>query len=386
MDQAVYKFPQGFWRVGARKFINKYEAYLFATEQRLKVEFCYFTHVWETFDRALLDKFTLKELYKQRAQQLRDSYDYLILYFSGGSDSYNVLRSFVDNGIKLDEVCVKWSTPGIESKRNIYSPNTTEKSAFNYASEWDYAVKPTLQWLADHHPEIKIEIVDWFKNGTSLEESFSMVNHWHDIELPSLAVWSPSENKLVGQGKTVGSIYGVDKPSIYLEDQNYYIRFFDSTLCMATPNPCNVYGVEYFYWSPKLPILAFEMANQIVKHYATNTEFQKYQVTADNWLFLENQGNDVYQFQETHHKAILYDTWDGRFQSDKPIKLDRTDKNFWIVESQELKKYKEEFQDSFDLRAKMLRSTGQWSLVDHFNDTRLYTKLRTKHFFLRRNE
>ena len=104
----IESYPQGHWIVGEQKFINKYEALLFATRKNLPVHYKFFNEVWEKFDRSQLGKFSLQEVYKQRAQQLRDQYDYLILYFSGGADSYNVLRSFIDNNIKLDEVCVKW--------------------------------------------------------------------------------------------------------------------------------------------------------------------------------------------------------------------------------------------------------------------------------------
>lgn len=50
---------------------------------------------------------TLKELYKQRAHEIRDSYEYVILFLSGGIDSRNVFESFYYNNINIDEiVCV----------------------------------------------------------------------------------------------------------------------------------------------------------------------------------------------------------------------------------------------------------------------------------------
>ena len=46
------------------------------------------------------------ELCRQRAQELRDSYNYIRLSFSGGADSLTALHSFVDNNIHLDEIVV----------------------------------------------------------------------------------------------------------------------------------------------------------------------------------------------------------------------------------------------------------------------------------------
>jgi len=49
-------------------------------------------------------KKSLKELMRQHAQLIRDSYDYIILYFSGGSDSTTMVNAFLDNNIYVDEI------------------------------------------------------------------------------------------------------------------------------------------------------------------------------------------------------------------------------------------------------------------------------------------
>jgi len=148
-----------FWQVNEKKFNNKFDALLEATRVKANVTFHYYDDIFESVDKSLLGKHNLDKLYRSRAQQLRDEYDYLILYFSGGSDSYNILKTFLDNDIKLDEICVKW--PMVVVDKQLYTPNTTDKSAFNYLSEWDYAIKPVLDQIKISHPEIKIEIADW---------------------------------------------------------------------------------------------------------------------------------------------------------------------------------------------------------------------------------
>ena len=59
-----------------------------------------------TWDKTPVED--LQTLYKQRAEQLRDTYDYLVLAWSGGSDSNQMLWSFFNNGIYPDMV-VTWS-------------------------------------------------------------------------------------------------------------------------------------------------------------------------------------------------------------------------------------------------------------------------------------
>lgn len=357
--QFIENYPQGHWEVADQKFINKYQALLYATKTNNSVQFRFFDDVWQNFDRSLIGKFSLDQLYKERAQQLRDSYDYLILYFSGGADSYNVLRSFLDNGIHLDEICVKWASDVID--RGIYVPNTEEKTAVNYLSEWDYAIKPVLEEVAQKHPNIKIEIVDWFKDRKSIgtEDTFGLVNHWHDVEVTSLAVWSPNEVKLTEQGKKVASIYGVDKPKTYFEDNKNYMWFCDSATTMGTPYPGNIYGTEYFYWTPKFPILAFEMASAAIKVFKREKELSELAFTKD----VKNSLEMFYFKQKEQQKFlrhVLYTNWTDRFQAEKPLRLNRSDKHFWLWQYPELKEFKDRYEYMAAEHLSQLRPNLMW--------------------------
>ena len=345
--------PQGYWKVGDQKFLNKYEALHHASKVKVFLTFHYFDEIFAKVNRNDLGKFTLDELYKQRAIQLREKYDYLILYFSGGADSYNILRTFLDNNIRLDEVCVKWPKKVLDANVSVYNPNTLDTSAFNYISEWDFAIKPVLAEIAQTHPGINIEIVDWLPDeNVNLEKCFETVQHWHDIELPSLAVWSPSEERMVSQGKRVGSIYGSDKPYINFDKHSAYMVFNDSALAMGTTNPYNSYGPEFFYWTPDLPILAFEMANQVAQWYLNNPHF----VNMYGWRNKTSYANMTYIMQQKLYRNILYSTWTNRFQTDKPLHGERTDKQNWILKVPELKRYREQFMSIKDDYVKSLHS------------------------------
>jgi hypothetical protein len=374
----IENFPQGYWKVLDKKFINKFQALRFATDCLKPVQYIYFDDVWKNFDRSLIGKTSLKELYKQRAQQLRDSYDYLILYFSGGADSYNVLRSFIDNGIHLDEICVKWAKDVID--KDIYTPNTIEESATNYLSEWDYAIAPVLQEVSQKHPNIKIEIVDWFTDKLSIgrENVFATVNHWHDCEVPSLAVWSPREFELTEKGKKVAGIYGVDKPQTMFEGDSAYMFFLDSATTMGTPCPANIYGTEYFYWSPNFPALAFEMANTAITAFKTQQELAEFKFTSDiksdARTFAFKIGN-----QQRMLRHIIYETWTDRFQARKPDQLDRSDKHFWLWKYHELSTFKDSFREMSNAHYDMIGS--YYILADKVTGKRLYRPFGTeKHF------
>jgi len=384
----VQNYPQGYWQSSDKKFINKYDALLHITNNNLPLpSYKFFDAVWDNFDRSLISTISLKELYRQRAIQLREKYDYLILYFSGGADSYNVLRSFIDNGIKLDEICVKWCNDTLTANTTIYTPNTIDSTAWNYLSEWDYAIKPVLDEISKSHPEIKIEIVDWFKTKGLIgaEESFKIVNHWHDVEVPSLAVWSPNEEKLVSQNKRVGSVYGVDKPNLWFDNaNNAYLFFSDGGTTMGTPNPCNIYGTEYFYWAHEFPLLTFEMANQAALAFKKDKELFEVRYRKeikgseidDNWSKWET----AFQIQQKKLRHILYDNWTDRFQVLKPQTLNRSDKHSWIYKHTELSKFKDSYADMIKQHIGQLRKDCY--TIDKNGAGSLYTFIPTKIFFV----
>jgi hypothetical protein len=371
---------QGVWEVQDSTFEKKYDALVYATEINAPVNFNFFNDVWDNFDKKLLGTVPLQELYKQRAQQLRNKYDYLILYYSGGSDSYNILRTFLDNGIKIDEICVKWATKVLERERNIYTPNTEDTSAYNYLSEWDYAIKPVLDELAKTNPEIKIEIVNWMDDRFLKDPHamFDFVNHWHDIELPSLATWSPSEAKLIAEGKTVGNIYGVDKPYVIFGEKETLMYFSDACTAMGPPNPINPTGVEFFYWAPDLPHLAWEMGYQTMLAQENNPALldikfsSKIKKDPVQW-------NANYQRQQKEMRYVLYDNWIDVFQTMKPEMMDRSDKHAWIYRDPELKEYRETFHRIMNER---LADVGEY-LLRRRHDTVMFKLIKTKAFVLR---
>ena len=337
---------EGFWQVGATKFKNKFPALVHATNTSQEVKYIYFDDIWKSVDRRSLGKKSLKELYKERAVQLRDSYDYLILYFSGGADSYNVLRTFIDNNISLDEVCVKWPMAAIRA--NVYKPNVQDASARNTLSEWDFAIKPVLDWLSKNHPQIKINVIDWADKLSPeiyTEDLWHGVNTWNDIEIPFMLTYSGSESLKLNKGKNVGSIYGIDKPVLAYKDGKWFTSFLDTGAGMGIPSQENRYGTEYFYWSPKFPILAMEQAYQLSSYIDKNLYLRQYYYSDVSKDWSPDFRLLSTKMQNSVAKQVLYDNWTNNFQANKPNIADREDKHFWIFEHPELTKCRDSFLD-----------------------------------------
>jgi hypothetical protein len=128
----------GFYRVGDKKFYNKTLALLENFQTKEDVHWIFNNKVYGSIDWTIPVETPLSELYKNRAQQLRDQYDYLVLYFSGGADSANILHAFVENNIFLDEIVMHLPKP-------VTSFNDTDLSNGNYYSEIKYSAIPILE-------------------------------------------------------------------------------------------------------------------------------------------------------------------------------------------------------------------------------------------------
>jgi len=268
----------GYWETQGLKFESKYYALRHATIHNSEVWFKYHNEVWTAFDRSVLGKIPLNVLYRTRAQQLRDKYEYLILYYSGGADSHNVLRSFLDNSILLDEICVKMPKHILDGK--YYSPNKIDLTARNYWSEWDYSIKPTLDVISQQHPNIKINIKDYIGNSTTknIELLFEKSNHIRPAAMLYSDSVSDSDLVVSDSGKTVGHIFGTDKPLLLQKENAAYMFFNDFALSTTTSGPSNHENGECFYWAPDFPILPFEMAYQTSEYYNLNPNDRKFKV------------------------------------------------------------------------------------------------------------
>lgn len=323
--------PFGHWHVKDKLFYTKREAFEYAsTLPDASIVWRYYNEVFDGYDTQNLGKIPLQLLYPARAKQLRESYDWLTLNYSGGSDSHNILMTYINNGIKLDHVYVNWPMKTVDNK-TVYVPNTADKSSRNLLSEWDYAIKPTLDWLKTEHPDILIEVGDWTQDLNEKqyrEENFMRAaTYWGAGSLFRNLNQSAVARKKVDAGLKVADIYGFDKPHLFLHPDNVTVSMFFHDVAFQTAT--NATGTfEPFYWTPHLPELAFEMAHVNFKWYNNNPKARKYLRTYPMKVSREivNEYNN-----ELCRKICYPHTWEiNKFQSGKPWQGIRTDRDFWI--------------------------------------------------------
>lgn len=384
ISNSFLDFKYGCWISNGIPFLNKIKALTHCSQfGNTDLKFYYHDHIWDNFDLSLLGKISLPVLYKERAQQLRDTYDHLTLHYSGGSDSHNILYTFLKNNIRLDEISVRW--PKVLRDGNLYIPNYHDKSGRNAASEWNFSIKPTLDWLAENHPQIKITLVDY---AFDLSESLSSVNHMEkriislNTNRGGLHFFSqftdPYFEHKLSVKKTTGHIFGVEKPLLYIKNNSIYFQFQDSSFeSSMLPELKEDQKVEMFYWSSDFPLLPLEQAYQTALYYKNNYS-NKDSLWNDEPLSQE-QKIKKFEDQGNIFKKILYfDSWNTeRFQANKPNLL-RNDWYFWLYENNEFDKLRKNWNISMN---NITSGIDKRFLIDAV-EVNVLRPLRTKPFYL----
>jgi hypothetical protein len=273
-DAVTHQYRLGYYQVGTEKIINKSQALIRASATGHTVHWNFNDDIYSKFDWSIPVNVALPDLYKLRAQQLRDQYDHLMLYYSGGADSTNVLHAFIDNNIFIDEIVMQYPKPLESTMNNIDTGND------NYFSEIKYAAMVHLDQVKHRlDPRTRIRILDQAADTTTI---FKKDNWFEQFPLGTMitpaatgrqisAIIDPELDKLYTQGKTVCQIYGVDKPIVSVNDEGEYFSYFiDAHATHAVPTGYNLgdlaskfFFMEFFYWTPDLPEIAIRQAQEI---------------------------------------------------------------------------------------------------------------------------
>jgi len=321
----------GYYSVGNKIFRDRVSAILESTsDKKHHVQWHFNNEEFSKYDWRIEPTESLDELYKARALQLRNNHDYLVLQWSGGSDSNNILQTFIKNKIHLDEILVYWPR---ELTKNLYYPNTQDQSGDNVWSEWDYVIEPGIRYLLTNHPEIKITIDDW---SNTLNE---YAKHYNDEWFVGRSLLSPlghhrfkNFSRLYDGFKKTGFICGVDKPNLMYKNNKYFCYFVDTS-------NVSVVGVippwvdnddikrEFFYWSPECVPLIIKQSHTVKNFFHNHPEF----------LHLID-GHFKKDSTDYHNllKPLLYPGWKYVFQSGKENTKERIDRTIMKVFPKEL--------------------------------------------------
>jgi hypothetical protein len=259
---------RGYWKVNGVEYSNKVQAILSAQEQHLDfrdITYHYNDQWWDAYDWAVEPVDSLDDLYVKRAKQLREKYKTLILRFSGGADSLNILKTFVENNIKIDIVSVQlWK---LGDPDNTIVPNNIEKELIAF---------PVLRELQDKGADFKIIVSDQ-------SELFSIIGddptwflkfdtpRFTLIDLVAHRSCTTQEYREYNEPTTC-VIVGVDKPQLKVRHEKiWYFEINDFLHSMYSVNESNMVH-EPFYWTADMPEIPIKQSHEVKKFYKNKIE------------------------------------------------------------------------------------------------------------------
>lgn len=268
---------QGYYVVDKKIYRTKIYAMQEATRKGLGpsgIKWIFNDSVFDKLDWKTPSPLPLNEWYRLRALQLREKYNYLILAFSGGADSTNILDSFVLNNIHLDEVVVHWPRHQTAGK---YTPSLDTDSK-NFSSEWDYLIEPKLKWLEKVAPNIKITVYDNLvdmRPEEPLEDFVEISNKhtWNAIKRYRGLddIFFARQEKY----KNCAIVLGVNPPVLSRLKRHILVSFADampgaymSGYTMRGPRK-----VEFFYWTPDMPEITREQSHALLNNLRRYPQF-----------------------------------------------------------------------------------------------------------------
>jgi len=326
-NRIAYETNSGYWKVGNRYFFNKADCLRYATSMKdYNVTFHFFDELYTSLNWTKEPTESIDQLYGMRAKQLRDNYDYVMLAFTGGSDSRNMIDAFLDNNIHIDEIVTLYPTSVIE--KMIHTFDRTDKSATNLMYEYTEAALPKLREVAVRSPTTIISVIDY------AHDSIDIISSGNQAKLilagtggsPSLTghyLLGEKMRSYASKGR-VTCVAGIDKPRLMYNNltKEYSIHFIDISVAWGKHNDMAYNGyipnIEFFYYAKDFPEL-FQKQCHVIKRFMdpiVKTEVRpKYYDKMH-----KNYGRyDIFQMETDFVKKILYKGWDSSlFQAAKP--------------------------------------------------------------------
>jgi len=319
----------GYYMVRDKQFFTKPQALVEATKSGHFPEWHFNRPVFEKIVWDQEPETDLRLLYRLRAQQLREKYDWIRVEASGGGDSTTAIFSFLLNGIHLDEVVFRYPKTGEKNMSN--DPYNTKCE--NTLSEWEFAARPLLNWIAQNYPAVRCTVHDYSENMLAGSTDETWVFNTKDYFQPGHAfkhdnIGMIDHRKDADAGKRICVLYGIDKPKMCIRNGMWYVYFMD---LQANHSNSVVYEYnnitnEYFYWTPDLPEIVHKQAHLIKNWFMLpQNKFLQYLVRWPNHSIAHRTA------YEQMVKPLIYPDYDpATFQVAKPTNSFYNEMDHWF--------------------------------------------------------
>ena len=326
----------GYYICGGEEFDSKIKACLYSIKVNKPVAWYFNDDVFAANNWSIEPEETLDQLYDARARQLRERYDYLMLSYSGGADSHNILLSFVRQGLHIDEIVVNNMH---KAAGNYVSLDPNNKDPKNAAAEYYLQTLPRLKEIEPLIPKTKITIMDLsdhlFEMLEDVGDGSWILDKREQINIAGATRFNYKHyidvRRTFDKGRRIGLVIGLEKPRTFIKDGVFHVTFHDRAVNQVTVAEHNKdytnSHVEYFYLSPDCARLITKQVHTIKKYLEAFPEKQWY------WDSANITPTIVRHVHERLLRTILYTTWDNNwFQVDKAVKDWWSEFDAWFYE------------------------------------------------------
>lgn len=268
--------PGFYYSADGNKFFSKIEAILYKQQNNQKIFYYYNDHIYDKILWTIEPPESLQFYYKEQAQKIRDSYNYVVLCYSGGYDSTNILETFYYNNIKLDKIVIV----------GAFSQDTSFGVDENHNGELYHNAFPYLKELGLDSITQICDYTKYFDNVKNFsissydEKWVDKIGGWFS---PHNWFWKDLENHVIPKewrNKKTAIIMGKDKPGLFYSPKFPTEKFTKTGIKLNSfcfrDTPVNSYGnsngidnIERinFYWDPYYPNILIKQLHMLYKVY-----------------------------------------------------------------------------------------------------------------------
>ena len=303
------------------KFYSKIECALYCNARDIEYEWEFNESYYDQIDWSVEPELSIGELYARRARELRDQYDYIVISYSGGADSHNVLMSFYRQGLHVDEVLTNHITKVTE---NVTDFSGKDYRPQNCNAEHQLNAVAKLQWIHTNMPRTLVSEVD---TSDAVLDAFNPIDEsWVLSQNDRLNIayryrtnyfYLKAFKNRLDTGKKIGFVLGIDKPRTLIENNMLMVSFADATVFNSSIYDHNVdydnVTIEPFYWATSTAPMICKQVH-IIKRFIEQSPGRAY--------YWDIKKGYSFKVARTYHerwlRTLLYTTWNNSwYQADK---------------------------------------------------------------------
>lgn len=301
-----------FYKVGKTVTASKMEALYLHNKTGLHPTWHFNDEKFGACDWTAEPPYDLAEIYRQRASQLRERYDYVVLFFSGGADSTNVLHTFINNNIQLDEILCFHTAKGSGQQLG-----PREQEIFRVALPEARRAQKINSKIKIREIDLTERIIEFYSEGKNrFDQIYQKNDFWtpNHMALIDLAKSVPDWKRIADAGQSICLLRAADKPRIFIDEKGYHCKFLD--LLVNNSSSVNIFNNkldfvdELFYYAGDMPAVIIKQSH-VLKRYLESADENSFGLTKQRTPFHAKliNGTQYYMTEHCLHR-LLYPTWD----------------------------------------------------------------------------